>query len=108
MRGEPAGESEGGEPKTSDPGEGIGHAVMAELAALRRILLNVLFKLANGQTLTAEEMQRLIDRGQVEEGAGAAPRSSESQKGNSKKNPDLFFTGAKSILRRSEKADNRL
>jgi hypothetical protein len=37
-------------------------ALMAELVALRAILLNVLFKLANGQTLTAEEMQRLIDR----------------------------------------------
>jgi hypothetical protein len=30
--------------------------------ALRAILLNVLFKQANAQTLTAEEMQRLIDR----------------------------------------------
>jgi len=37
-------------------------ALMAELVALRTILLNVLFKQANGQTLTAEEMQRLIDR----------------------------------------------
>jgi hypothetical protein len=35
---------------------------MAELVGLRAILLNVLFKQANGQTLTAEEMQRLIDR----------------------------------------------
>ena len=35
---------------------------MAELVALRAILLNVMFKLANGQPLTAEEMQRLIDR----------------------------------------------
>jgi hypothetical protein len=33
-----------------------------ELEALRAILLNVLFKQANAQTLTAEEMQRLIDR----------------------------------------------
>jgi len=37
-------------------------ALMADLVALRAILLNVLFKLANGQTPTAEEMQRLIDR----------------------------------------------
>jgi hypothetical protein len=37
-------------------------ALMAELVALRAILLNVLFKQANGQTITAEEMQRLIDR----------------------------------------------
>jgi hypothetical protein len=33
-----------------------------ELVAPRAILLNVLFKQANAQTLTAEEMQRLIDR----------------------------------------------
>jgi hypothetical protein len=44
---------------------GIGdeaHAVMAEVVALRAILLNVLFKQAKGEPLTAEEMQRLIDR----------------------------------------------
>ena len=41
---------------------GTSQALMAELVALRAILLNVLFKQANGQTLTAEEMQRLIDR----------------------------------------------
>jgi hypothetical protein len=29
---------------------------------LRAILLNVLFKQANGEPLTAEDMQRLIDR----------------------------------------------
>jgi hypothetical protein len=51
----------GQEPKAYDPG-GTGHAVMAELVALRAILLNMMFKQANGQTLTAEEMQRLIDR----------------------------------------------
>jgi hypothetical protein len=37
-------------------------ALMAELSALRAILLNALFKLANGKSLTADEMQRLIDR----------------------------------------------
>jgi hypothetical protein len=37
-------------------------APMAELVALRAILLNVLFKLAKGQTLTAQEMRGLIDR----------------------------------------------
>jgi hypothetical protein len=51
----------GPEPKDADRG-GTDQALMAELVALRAILLNVLFKLANGQTLTAEEMQRLIDR----------------------------------------------
>ena len=37
-------------------------ALMAELVALRAILLNVLFKQSNGERLTAEEMQRLIER----------------------------------------------
>ena len=35
---------------------------MAELVALRTILLNVLYKQVNGEKLTAEEMQRLIER----------------------------------------------
>jgi hypothetical protein len=35
-------------------------ALMAELVALRR--LNVLFKQANGESLTAEQMHRLIER----------------------------------------------
>ena len=37
-------------------------ALMAEVVALRAILLNVLFKQANGERLTTEEMQRLIER----------------------------------------------
>ena len=41
---------------------GEAHAVLAEVVALRAILLNVLFKQAKGEPLTAEEMQRLIDR----------------------------------------------
>ena len=49
------------EEKSADS-RGASHALMAELVALRAILLNVLFKLANGQPLTAEEMQRLINR----------------------------------------------
>ncbi len=36
--------------------------VLAELLALRTILLNVHFAVSQGQTLTAEEMQRLIER----------------------------------------------
>ena len=35
---------------------------MAEVVALRAILLNVLFKQSNGERLTAADMQRLIDR----------------------------------------------
>ena len=53
----------GQEPRVATVCAGTGQvALMAELVALRAILLNVLFKQANGHTLTAEEMQRLIDR----------------------------------------------
>ena len=49
--------------QTGPTEQGAGtQAVMAELMALRAILLNVLFKQVNGQKLSAEEMQRLIDR----------------------------------------------
>lgn len=51
----------GQEGKSADSGR-ADQALMAELVALRAILLNVLFKLANGEKPTAEEMQRLIDR----------------------------------------------
>jgi hypothetical protein len=48
-------------PKVNGTGS-EGYALMAEVVALRTILLNVLFKQAKGEPLTAEEMQRLIDR----------------------------------------------
>jgi hypothetical protein len=51
-----------GEPEKLNGTGGEAHAVMAEVVALRAILLNVLFKQAKGEPLTAEEMQRLIDR----------------------------------------------
>ena len=53
--------SANGQPSNADP-SGADQALMAELVALRAILLNVLFKLANGEKPTAEEMQGLIDR----------------------------------------------
>jgi hypothetical protein len=53
----------GQEPRAATDCVGTGQvALMADLVALRAILLNVLFKLAKGQTLTAQEMQGLIDR----------------------------------------------
>ena len=53
----------GQEPNVATACTGTGDvALMAELVALRAILLNVLFKMAKGQTLTAQEMQGLIDR----------------------------------------------
>lgn len=38
----------------------------AEVVALRTILLNVLFRQANDETLTAEQMQTLIERADAE------------------------------------------
>ena len=53
----------GREPKSANDSAATGQlALLAELVALRAILLNVLFRQANGQTVTAEEMQGLIDR----------------------------------------------
>jgi predicted transcriptional regulator len=37
-------------------------AVLAEVLGLRTILLNAFFQLANREKITAEEMQRIIDR----------------------------------------------
>jgi hypothetical protein len=38
------------------------HALLAEILALRTILLNLHFAVANGQSLTPDHMQALIDR----------------------------------------------
>lgn len=38
---------------------------LAEVIALRTILLNAFYKQAQGETLTADEMQRLIERGPI-------------------------------------------
>jgi hypothetical protein len=40
----------------------IEEALLAEVLALRTILLNAFYKLAQGEKLTAEEMQAIIDR----------------------------------------------
>src|SRR5580700_5982840 len=50
----------GGAAETAVPGAQA-QALMAEVVALRTILLNVMFKQSNGERLTAEEMQRLIE-----------------------------------------------
>jgi len=49
-------------------------ALMAELLAVRTILLNVLYKQINGESLTAEEMQRLIERADADKLKKAAKR----------------------------------
>ncbi|HEV3059481.1 MAG TPA: hypothetical protein VGY48_14620 [Vicinamibacterales bacterium] len=47
------------------------HAALAELVALRTVLLNVHFAIANGQVLTVERMQALIDRAEQDKGPKA-------------------------------------
>lgn len=47
--------------KATKPNAGE-QTVLAELLALRTILLNMHFAVSQGQTLTAEEMQQLIER----------------------------------------------
>lgn len=54
--------SANGQPANGAGGHAGAEALMAEVVALRAILLNVLFKQANGERLTSEEMKRLIER----------------------------------------------
>jgi len=58
--------------KLSDGSEAL--VLMAEFAALRTVLLNVLSKEANGERLTAEQMQMLIDRADADKLKKAAER----------------------------------
>jgi hypothetical protein len=84
----------GGAAETAVTGAGA-EALMAEVVALCTILLNVLFKQSNGERLTAEEMQRLIDRGrfgQVKEGAGSALAGARVRRATERKIL-IFFRG---------------
>ena len=57
--------------KTSRPDASV---VLAEILALRSLTLNLLYRIGSGQQITAEDMQRLIDRADAEKGAKAAAR----------------------------------
>src|SRR6266851_8299991 len=57
------------------------HTVLAEVLALRTILLNVHFAVSQGQTLTAEEMQRLIERADQNKLGKARQRFAEAATG---------------------------
>lgn len=52
----------------------IEEALLAELLALRTILLNAFYKLAQGEKLTAEEMQAIIERADAGKAAKASER----------------------------------
>ena len=69
--------------KAQPHGGSESEALMAELVALRTILLNVLYKQANGERLTAEEMQRLIERADADKLKKAAERLRQGSKSGS-------------------------
>lgn len=54
--------------------------IVAELLALRTILLNALYRLAQGEKLTAEQMQAIIDRADANKAKKAAERLSAEPK----------------------------
>ncbi|MFZ0415917.1 MAG: hypothetical protein WBD23_14800 [Candidatus Acidiferrales bacterium] len=58
--------------------------VLAELIALRAILLNAFYKLAQGEHLTADEMQRLIERADQEKFRKAQERLATAATGDAK------------------------
>lgn len=56
--------------------------VIAEVLALRTILLNVLFRIANGERLTEEEMRKLIERADAGKGQKAREKLAVKANGN--------------------------
>jgi hypothetical protein len=48
-----------------------GPVILAELMAVRGLLLNLVYKLSTGTPITPDEMQRLIDRADAEKVAKA-------------------------------------
>jgi hypothetical protein len=66
--------------KATKPNAGE-QTVLAELLALRTILLNMHFAVSQGQTLTAEEMQQLIERADQNKLSRARQRLAEAATG---------------------------
>ncbi len=66
--------------KAAKPNAGE-QTVLAEVLALRTILLNVHFTVSQGKTLTAEEMQQLIDRADQNKLSKARQRLAETATG---------------------------
>jgi hypothetical protein len=58
---------------------GTSRALMAELVALRTILLNVLYKQANEKSLTEEEMRQLIKLADADKRKKAVERLKEAE-----------------------------
>jgi len=66
--------------KATKPNAGE-QTVLAELLALRMILLNMHFAVSQGQALTAEEMQQLIERADQNKLSKARQRLAEAATG---------------------------
>jgi len=66
--------------KATKPNAGE-QTLLAEVLALRTILLNVHFAVSQGQTLTAEEMQQLIARADQDKLSKARQRLAEATTG---------------------------
>ena len=60
--------------RNTQPDGGASRALMAELVALRTILLNILYKQVNGKSLTEEEMRQLIARADADKFKKAVER----------------------------------
>ena len=66
--------------KATKPNAGE-QTVLAEVLALRTILLNIHFAISQGQTLNAEEMQQLIERADQNKLSKARQRLAEAATG---------------------------
>ena len=66
--------------KATEPNAGE-QTMLAEVLALRTILLNVHFAVSPGQTLTAEEMRQLIERADQDKLGKARQRLAEATTG---------------------------
>ena len=66
--------------KATKPNAGE-QTVLAEVLALRTILLNIHFAISQGQTLTAEDMQQLIERADQNKLSKARQRLAEAATG---------------------------
>ena len=67
--------------KATKPNASEQTVVLAEVLALRTILLNVHFAVSQGRTLTVEEMQQLIERAEQNKLSKARQRLAEAATG---------------------------
>ncbi len=65
---------------TKQAGTVAEQTLLAEVVGLRTILLNLFFKLANGEPITVEDMHRLIERADGGKLAKAQARIEEAEK----------------------------